>query len=152
MINEPFLANAQAPNHILSPLSPTHDRSHWTGDSTERLLCHLLVRQDEANKQQEEWCRYVDQRQNENNQELLTMLSKLTRSDIKPTSLPTVVSPNTTVILCIGTNSSEKVRLSKGLYDYVPDDNLTQRHKGNVSNDINVDITQAADTLPYNQV
>ena len=42
------------------PLSPTHDRSHWTGDSTERLLCHLLVRQDEANKQQEEWRRYID--------------------------------------------------------------------------------------------
>ena len=80
------------------------------------------------------------------------MLSKLTESDIKPTSLPTVVSPNTTEMLCIGTNSTEKVRLDKELYDYVPDDNLTQRQKGNVSKEINVDITQAADTLPHIQV
>ena len=134
MINESFLANAPAPNHILSSLSPTHDRSHLTDDNTERLLCHLLVRQDEANEQQEEWCKYVDQRQNENNQELLTMLSKLTGSNIKPTSLPTGLSPNTTEMLCIGTNSTEKVRLDKEQYDYVPNDNLTQRHKGNVNN------------------
>ena len=55
------------------PLSPNHDHSHLTGDNTQRLLRQLLVSQDEANKQQEEWRRYADQRQNENNQELLTM-------------------------------------------------------------------------------
>ena len=68
------------------PLSSTHDHLHLTGDNTKRLLRQLQVSQDEANKQQEEWRRYVDQRQNENNQELLTMFSKLTGNDMKPTS------------------------------------------------------------------
>ena len=139
-------------------ISPTHDHLLLAADSTERMLRHLLDRQDEASRRQEEWRRYVDQRQNETNQVLLEMLGKLTGSVAEPPAgPPTVVNPVITEAsdeegkgtLCIAKNASEKVRLGGELRDYVPDDNLTQRHTGNVRDEINVDIAQTADTYPH---
>ena len=139
-------------------ISPTHDHLLLAADSTERMLRHLLDRQDEASRQQEEWRRYVDQRQSETNQVLLEMLGKLTGSVAEPPAgPPTVVNPVITEAsdeegkgtLSIGKNSSEKVRLGGELRDYVPDDNLAQRHTGNVRDEINVDIAQTADTYPH---
>ena len=139
-------------------ISPTHDHLLLAADSTERMLRHLLDRQDEASRQQEEWRRYVDQRQSETNQVLLEMLGKLTGSVAEPPAgPPTVVNPVITEAsdeegkgtLSIGKNSSEKVRLGGELRDYVPDDNLAQHHTGNVRDEINVDIAQTADTYPH---
>ena len=139
-------------------ISQTHDHLPLAADSTERMLRHLLDRQEEASRQQEEWRRYVDQRQNETNQVLLEMLRKLTGSVAEPPAdPPTVVNPVITEAsdeegkgtLCIAKNASEKVRLGGELRDYVPDDNLAQRHTGNVRDEINVDIAQTADTYPH---
>ena len=122
------------------------------------MLRHLLDRQEEASRQQEEWRRYVDQRQNETNQVLLEMLGKLTGSVAEPPAgPPTVVNPVITEAsdeegkgtLCIDKNAYEKVRLGGELRDYVSDDNLAQRHTGNVRDEINVDIAQTADTYPH---
>ena len=122
------------------------------------MLRHLLDRLEEASRQQEEWRRYVDQRQNETNQVLLEMLGKLTGSVLEPPAgPPTVVNPVITEVsdeegkgtLCIDKNASEKVRLGGKLRDYVSDDNLAQRHTGNVRDEINVDIAQTADTYPH---
>ena len=71
---------------------------------------------------------------------------------MKPvTDLPTMVNPVTTETMYWHNSSEKKVRLGGGMDDYFPDDNLTQRHKGNGSNEIIVDITQAADTPPHSQ-
>ena len=187
--NDPLLKPESNPVLI----SQTHDHLPLAADSTERMLRHLLDRQDEASRrqeeasrrqeeasrrqeeasrrqeeasrrqeeasrQQEEWRRYVDQRQNETNQVLLEMLGKLTGSVAEPPAgPPTVVNPVITEAsceegkgtLCIGKNSSKKVRLGGELSDYVPDDNLAQRHTGNVRDEINVDIAQTADSYPH---
>ena len=148
--NDPLLKPESNPVLI----SQTHDHLPLAADSTERMLRHLLDRQDEASRrqeeasrQQEEWRRYVDQRQNETNQVLLEMLGKLTGSVAEPPAgPPTVVNPVITEASCeegkgtlgIGKNSSKKVRLGGELSDYVPDDNLAQRHTGNVRDEISL--------------
>ena len=152
--NDPLLKPESNPALI----SPTYDHLPLAADSTEHMLRHLLDRQDEASRRQEEWRRYVDQRQNETNQVLLEMLGKLTGSVAEPPAgLPTVVNPVITEAsgeegkgtLCIDKNASEKVRLGGELRDYVSDDNLAQRHTGNVRDEINVEIAQTADTYPH---